>query len=318
MTENEMLTASCENLEPSPITPTNNKSKGNADDAKLTEDESSLDVLNFSTNHAMIEQILVEPSLDLSLSQDDFLHVPCDKDGLHDHAISVLKPHTCAKFKHVNHIATDMDELKLLSSLNTIGYIEFDVLCNLSYLEEKLFVHADLPWFSRYTNHAIGKYNNKGQYLIHRVYICTNLNSPFVVQNYHQLERCNNNNIVMPCSCSSVLNKRVESKEGEHMFLVSTNLLQTSIDKDRVHSDRGDYMLVGQQGLQLQICGQNLSHNIVRFHFFGNLACLHVVQDRLQVQSTPRTAFRQEGEDDEDMTPMHMTMSGAWYGGAGG
>ena len=70
MTKNEVLTASCENLEPSPITPTNNKSKGNADDAKLTEDESSLDVLNFSTNHAMIEQILVEPSLDLPLSQE--------------------------------------------------------------------------------------------------------------------------------------------------------------------------------------------------------------------------------------------------------
>ena len=32
----------------------------------------------------------------------------------------------------------------------------------------------------------------------------------------------------------------------------------------------------------------------------------------------PRTAFRQEGEDDEDMTPMHMAMFGAWYGGVGG
>ena len=29
-------------------------------------------------------------------------------------------------------------------------------------------------------------------------------------------------------------------------------------------------------------------------------------------------AFRQEGEDDADMTPMHMTIFGAWYGGIGG
>ena len=57
MTENEKLTVSCENLEPSTITPAEHESKGNAHDANLTEGESSLDVLNFSTNHAMIEQI---------------------------------------------------------------------------------------------------------------------------------------------------------------------------------------------------------------------------------------------------------------------
>jgi hypothetical protein len=73
VTESEMLTASCENLEPSPTTPAENESKGNLYDAKLTEGENSMDVLNFSTNYAMIEQILVEPSLDLSLSQDIFL-----------------------------------------------------------------------------------------------------------------------------------------------------------------------------------------------------------------------------------------------------
>jgi hypothetical protein len=55
--------------------------------------------------------------------------------------------------------------LKLLSSLNTLGYIEFDVLGNLSYLEEKLYTYADLPWLSRHTYHVFGKYNNKGQYI---------------------------------------------------------------------------------------------------------------------------------------------------------
>ena len=69
VTEKEMLTVSCENSEPSTITPAKHESKGNADDAKLTEGESSLDMLNFSTNHAMIEQILVEPLLDLPVTR---------------------------------------------------------------------------------------------------------------------------------------------------------------------------------------------------------------------------------------------------------
>ena len=55
-----MLTASCENSEPSPITLVEHESKDNAHDAKFMKGESSLDVLNSFMNHAMIEQILVE------------------------------------------------------------------------------------------------------------------------------------------------------------------------------------------------------------------------------------------------------------------
>jgi len=67
--ENEELTTSCANSEPSPhnspSTPAENESKGNESIATLTDGETSLDVLNFSTNHASIEQLLVEPPLDL-------------------------------------------------------------------------------------------------------------------------------------------------------------------------------------------------------------------------------------------------------------
>ena len=103
-----------------------------------------------------------------------------------------------AENKHVLHIASANDELKLLSSLHTLGYIEFFYLCNLDCLEERLFRYADLPWFSRYTYHVSGKYDNNGQYLIHRVYICANLNFSSVVQHFDQLKGYNNNNIVMP------------------------------------------------------------------------------------------------------------------------
>ena len=78
-----------------------------------------------------------------------------------DHAICVLELNSCAENRHVIHNASDVDELKLMSSLNTLGYIEFDVLCNLKYSEEKLYTYANLPWFARHTYHVFGNYNNK-------------------------------------------------------------------------------------------------------------------------------------------------------------
>jgi hypothetical protein len=110
------------------------------------------------------------------------------------------------------------------------------------------------------------------------------------------------------------LRTQVESKDGEHTFLVSINLLHDSIDKDPMHFNQGDYMFVEEDMLQNWTCGHILSHNIVHSHFFGNLVCLQVVQDRLQAKSTPRMAFCQEGKDDEDMTSVHTTMLGESHG----
>ena len=187
--EPDMLIASCENSETSshdaPSFPTAKDSNGNVPSATFTEVGSSLDVLKFFTNHDMVEQILVEPSLD-----------------------------TCAENRYFLHIASDADELKLLSSLNTLGYIEFDVSCNLSYLKEKLYAYVDLPCLSCHTYHVIGRYSNIGQYMIHRVYICANLNSPFVAHNYDPIEDCTSNNLVMPCFSNFSLTTQVKFKEG--------------------------------------------------------------------------------------------------------
>ena len=107
-----IIIASCEHSRLSrhdtPLTATAYESKGNDHASTLTEGESSLDVLKFFTNHIMIEQILVEPSLNLSLSQDDLFAIPYDKNDLYAdtcvismpqlmnaHAICVLQPNTC-------------------------------------------------------------------------------------------------------------------------------------------------------------------------------------------------------------------------------
>jgi hypothetical protein len=80
----------------------------------------------------------------LPLLQEDCLVVPCDKEELCDDNtiismpqlenkidVVVSDPINCAKIRIFNPITSVHDALKLLSYLNTLGYIEFDVLCNL-------------------------------------------------------------------------------------------------------------------------------------------------------------------------------------------
>jgi hypothetical protein len=101
-----------------------------------------------------------------------------------EHKLDIISsnPVNCAEIRTSNPITSVHDELKLLSSLNTLGYIEFDVLCNLNNLEEKLSFSADLPRLFKHTYHVIGIYNWKEKYMVHRVYICSNMKSPFVMK----------------------------------------------------------------------------------------------------------------------------------------
>ena len=157
-------------------------------------------------------KVTLESSTDFPLTDDECFIDLSDKEELCDSAMIipipqhvkktdsyVLEQIACAENKQLFPIATEKDELKLLSSLNTLGYIEFDTLCALSSLEEK-FKCVELPWFSRCTYCFIGKYNCKGDYMVHRVYICSNLNSTFAMQQYDQLEGCNiHNNVMWRC-----------------------------------------------------------------------------------------------------------------------
>ena len=198
--------------------------------------KSSLDVLKLSTTHAIIEQHLVDTKSELTLSHDKYSTDFCDKEELCDSSMFipvpqlvketdpfVLEPKTYAKNKHLIPIATEKDERKLLSSLNTLGYIEFDTLCALSSLEEK-FKCVGLPWLSRCTYHFIGNYNCKGEYMVHRVYMCSNLKSPFAMQQFDEKEGYfKTNPITQSSSCSSlfVLSQQVQFQEGEQRRIMS-------------------------------------------------------------------------------------------------
>jgi hypothetical protein len=48
--------------------------------ASSVEGKSYVNVQNFSTNHALVEELIVGPSIDLSLSHGDLLDDSCDKD----------------------------------------------------------------------------------------------------------------------------------------------------------------------------------------------------------------------------------------------
>ena len=80
----------------------------------------------------------------------------CDKEELYDNDtiahvsqlvpapdIITLERNSCVENIILLSIASVTDELKLLSSLNTLGYIEFDNLCTLNSLKEK-FICADV------------------------------------------------------------------------------------------------------------------------------------------------------------------------------
>ena len=52
--------------------------------------------------------------------------------------------------------------------------------------------------------------------MIHRVYVRSNMNSPFVVQDYDPLEGSNNNTNIFSCSSK----KQVHFQEGKHCWLL--------------------------------------------------------------------------------------------------
>src|SRR5438477_8165813 len=104
----------------------------------------------------------MEPTTVIPLTQVELIHDHCDKEELCDHAslismpqlvndhvISIFANNSHAANKHVHHIANEQEELNMLSSLITLGYIEFDVLCNMNSLGEKLYGVSSLPCSSR-------------------------------------------------------------------------------------------------------------------------------------------------------------------------
>jgi hypothetical protein len=116
-------------------------------------------------------------------------------------------------------IASEKEELNIISSLNCLGYIEFDFLCDLKSLVKELFQKSGLPSFSRCSLHTIGKYDSKGEYLVHKVYICSDLKTPFGLQQHDQIMDYTNANDVLHSSFTFVFMQQVQPQEREQHSL---------------------------------------------------------------------------------------------------
>ena len=74
---------------------------------------------------------------------------------------------------------------------------QFDVLCDMNILEEKLKLNSDFSCLSHNTFHVVGKCNDKLEYMVHRVYICSDLKSSIFVPQSDHLEDCISNINIM-------------------------------------------------------------------------------------------------------------------------
>jgi hypothetical protein len=135
-------------------------------------------VLNLSTTPASLEQSLVQHVAEFLLLQDDYKIVPFDKEKLYDHAslistIQLVHGHntsilddTHAEVRRVHCIDSEKEELKIISSLNCLGYIKFDFVCDLNSLENELFLKSGLLYLDYCTFYAIGLYDNNNRYIV--------------------------------------------------------------------------------------------------------------------------------------------------------
>jgi hypothetical protein len=100
------------------------------------------------------------------------------------------------------------------------------------------------------------------------------------------------------------------------LSFADANLLQDGVAVQCVPSDQEACILteffIKDDTLENWKQGYVSLHNYFSSICFCNSVLLCALQDRFLVQLTPRTDFRREGEDDEDMAPMHMSMSAAW------
>jgi hypothetical protein len=150
-------------------------------------------VLNLSTTPPSLEQSLVEPVAEFPLLQDDYKIVPCVKEKLCDHASLIsttqlvhghdtsILDDTHAEVRCVHCIDSEKEELKIIYSLNCLGYIKFDFVCDLNSLENELFQKSGLLYLDYCTFHAIGLSDNNNRYIVQKVYVCSDLTTSFTV-----------------------------------------------------------------------------------------------------------------------------------------
>jgi hypothetical protein len=101
----------------------------------------------------------------------------------------------------------------------------------------------DLPLLSRNKFHAAGQYNYEGEYMIHHVYIFSNLISPFDTQYYDKVEDYTNANHALSsfsCSTSFILTKQDQFQEGEPCTTTTTTVSIHHLESRTTQNQEGE------------------------------------------------------------------------------
>ena len=226
-------------------------------------------------------------------------HVPIVCPSIPNHHDTLnFESEISAASKHVILIGSPNEEMRLLSSLNTLGYIEFDILCDLSSVERIMFCQTESPLLTRNTFHAIGNYDFRGVFLVHRIYVCSNLNTPCAVHASlsQSLVKTSNAYDLSPNACLPYHNNKL----CDHASLIFTTQLTFRLPQhnkmigctnanDILHSISILVLLQQEQHIQLQHCWLLLRDSATK---------LSIVVGHW---NKPRTACQQEGENDEIM-----------------
>jgi hypothetical protein len=109
--------------------------------------------------------------------------------------------HGHAEVRRVHYIDSEKEELKIISSLNCLGYIKYDFVCDLNSLENELFQKSGLPYLHYCTFHAIGLYANNNRYIVQKVYICSDLTIYFMVPLSDKKVTCIEANNIISTMC---------------------------------------------------------------------------------------------------------------------
>jgi hypothetical protein len=139
---------------------------------------------------------------------------------------SVFNSSTCDEIKYLIRVTCDTNELNLLSSLDTFGYIEYDVPCDVNIVEKRMFCQTKLPLLTRNKFYVTDSYDNC-VFMVHRVYIYSDLNLHSIMQQYDQVESDSNTNPIMSSFSTSIFKKQVHFQEGEHCWLPKISLIMT-------------------------------------------------------------------------------------------
>ena len=280
-----------------------------------------------SALHADQEHKIMKPAIVFPSSQEELIADTCDSEDLWDndshvlrqqlvneHVTSVIEPNILAKKEHVICIANETEEINLLSSLNTWGYIEFDDLFELGNLENILFARSTIPCPSHVIFYIAGKYNNIGQFLVHRI----SISSRYVVSSLcaNKILVCSQEekNLLFPCTLVEVSGLYLKDIDKSLVININHDAKPRTVccqegenDENITRTDMAMLMAPATKTLRNKEVDWGPSNDISNISNQASTSSNLKIYLGEEHTLESRTTLLQEGEDDEDITAINTT-----------